>query len=183
MRVPRLLLFVAVAALPAQALMQAYSVEPVKAAWSGWTPIENNQVSQTVTCCWDTLSCPSGYVELFVGASEVGGANYNLQILDGTTPVAYQTGVLPEGDHRWLKFDSIQMEAGQSFTKGKAYEFRFTRSGSDSIQYYWDGDDPYKYGVINDDDPNAARDLCMRCYALLDPIDSTFWGIDIPSVC
>jgi len=53
----RMLLLAAAITMPAQALMQAYSVEPVKAAWSGWTPSEfpYNHVSQTVTCCWDEL--------------------------------------------------------------------------------------------------------------------------------
>ncbi|MFO7639156.1 MAG: hypothetical protein R6X14_07700, partial [bacterium] len=46
------------------ALMQAYSVEPVKASWSGWTDTIRpyNYISQTITCNFDSLK----RVELFV---------------------------------------------------------------------------------------------------------------------
>ena len=160
----------------AWALMQAYSVEPVKASWSGWTPFQGN-VSQTVTCCWDELK----YVQLFAGEMGAAGNDYYVVVKEGGVDVMESPGT-QGGDHQWVRFDDWD-DTTYKFTKGKTYEFRFTRSGSDSIQYYWDGDDPYKYGVINDADPNAARDLCMRCYGLLDPVDSTYWGIDIPSVC
>ena len=37
------------------ALVQGMSVDPVKASCSGWTTLQNNYVSQTVTCNWDEL--------------------------------------------------------------------------------------------------------------------------------
>jgi len=47
------------------ALVQGYSVEPVKAIWSGSTDTipPYNYVAQTVTCCWDELDSLC-YVEL-----------------------------------------------------------------------------------------------------------------------
>jgi hypothetical protein len=64
MRVTLPLLLVVAATVPAHALMQAYSVEPVKASWSGFTDtiFPNNYVSQTVTCNWDALDSTC-YVE------------------------------------------------------------------------------------------------------------------------
>jgi hypothetical protein len=54
MKMVRMLLFAAAITMPAFALMQAYSVEPVKAAWSGKVKHDVG-VAQTVTCCWDEL--------------------------------------------------------------------------------------------------------------------------------
>jgi len=56
----------------AWALVTAYHVEPVKAAWSGWTSREapGNRVSEVITCNFDELdSAAGGYVELFAGAA------------------------------------------------------------------------------------------------------------------
>ena len=70
----RMLLLAAAITMPAQALMQAYSVEPVKAAWSGKVRgDENHPVSQTVTCCWDELDSTC-YVELVVDCACARGA-------------------------------------------------------------------------------------------------------------
>lgn len=115
-------------------LTQAYSVEPVKPQWSGWTDTmpPNDRVSQIITCNWDEIDS-SCYVELFAGERGAGGA-YNLDIKDGNTLVAQQSGVTPGRSYSWLKFGNIEMEVGQSFTKGKQYEFRFTRAGADSIE-------------------------------------------------
>jgi hypothetical protein len=59
--------------------------------------------------------------------------------------------------------------SGQSFTKGKQYEFRFTRSGSDSINYYFSDDNPYGYGAIKGGGVQPdIRDLCLRVYGVMD---------------
>jgi len=120
-----------------------YHVEPVKAQWSGWAPSEfpNNYVSQTVTCNFDSLS----YVELFAGGIGNGG-HYNLDVRDGSTGdrVAYKYDVTQRQGHSWIRFDTLAIVG--AFTKGKTYQFKFTRSGSDSIQFYYDSTDKYKYG-------------------------------------
>jgi hypothetical protein len=187
MKMVRMLLFAAAITMPAFALMQAYSVEPVKAAWSGKVRgDENHPVSQTVTCCWDSVV----YCELFVGRCDSLSVKYKADVYEypGGTAMAHTLdgGQLLQREHSWLKLPLVTVN-GRSFTKGKTYEFRFTRSGSDSIQYYWD-EDPYQYGSITDPTQPESRDLCMRCYGLLDPIDSTFWGTNVwsctvPSVC
>lgn len=62
MRATRAVFFALAAPVLAAAAVQAYSVAPVKASWSGMAhPVSG--VSQLVTCCFDSLA----YVELFAG--------------------------------------------------------------------------------------------------------------------
>jgi hypothetical protein len=138
------------------AFVQAYSVEPVKASWSGKVRgDENHPVSQTVTCCWDQLdSASGGYVELFVGDLGVSPANqFKLDVYEypgGVMPIASHSGKPAQQGHTWLKLP-LTVQNGYSFTKGKQYEFRFTRSGTDSINYYYQNDEVYGYGDPNDE--------------------------------
>jgi hypothetical protein len=111
-------------------------IEPVSATQSGWTKhtYGHDYVSQVLTCNWDELdSTSTGYCELFAGEYGQGGA-YNLSILEypGGPQVAHQDGGTYVRPQHWVRFDRIHLETGRSFTKGKKYEFRFTRSGSDS---------------------------------------------------
>jgi hypothetical protein len=57
-------------------LVTGYHVEPVKAAWSGWSPSEfpNNFVSQGVTCNFDEPI----YAEYFTGTATNG--QYQVQL-------------------------------------------------------------------------------------------------------
>ena len=122
--------------LCAMALVSAYHVELVTAAQSGWTSTVygHDYVSEIVTCCWDELdSASTGYCELFQGDTGT-GSQYKLDIYEYPSGplVAYRYNVAPGRDNAWLRFDRIRLETGESFTKGKLYEFRFTRTGSDS---------------------------------------------------
>ena len=138
----RTILAVAILVASAYPLMTAYKVEPVKASWSGMADAEDG-ISQTITCNFDSIK----RVELFIGGIGAGGG-FNFEVMDAVTEdlVAYKYNVTPEGDHRWLPFEDLTV-AG-SFTKGKIYSFKFTRSGSDSIQYYYDSTDAYQWGSI-----------------------------------
>ena len=130
----RMLSVLACTSAVALGLTQAYKVEPAQQSWSGWTEGEDGYVSQIVTANFDELdSVSGGYVQLFTGLRGAGG-NYNLEILEaGDGPTVAREDNRPAGlNHAWLTFDRIKMETGQSFTKGKQYEFRFTRSGSDT---------------------------------------------------
>jgi len=101
-------------------------VEPIKAAWSGWTGRwePNNNVSQTVTCNFDSLS----YVELFAGAKGSGGPYWLSVRLGGLEVVSSDGDSVP--DHGWVRFQNWNRRI--AFTKGKEYKFRFTRTGPDS---------------------------------------------------
>jgi hypothetical protein len=113
-------------------LVTGYHVEPVKAAWSAWAPSEfpYNYISQTVTCNFDEVV----YFELFVGDYNDSGA-FKVDVYEvggEVDPVAYNYGVPPAGEHRWLRLD-LTTASGYSFTKGKQYEFKFTRSDGDLL--------------------------------------------------
>jgi hypothetical protein len=150
-------------AAAAYGLVNAYHVEPIKAAWSGWTLGEDGYVSQQVTCCWDSLA----YVELFAGDSGSTGGDYRVGVLDDGAEVAYAGGVQRQATS-WVMFDEWTFTG--TFTKGKQYEFRFTRSGTDSINYYYQNDEAYGYGDIKvGNDIIIGRDLCMRAYGVMDP--------------
>ncbi|MBM3315379.1 hypothetical protein FJY71_06015 [candidate division WOR-3 bacterium] len=136
----RVLVALALGAAVAQGYVRAYSVEPKTANWSGWTQGEDGYVSQIVTCNFDTLK----YVELFAGARGAGGA-YTATVLEGGAPLMWSNGTQSQSES-WVKFENWNTSI--AFTKGKQYEFRFTRGGSDSIQFYYDANDPYHYGQI-----------------------------------
>ena len=124
------------------ALVSAYRVEPVKADWSGWTG-RTDTVSQIVISCWDSLA----YVELFAGDYGQGGA-YNLEVLTypGERQVAYKNAGMYVQPHDWVRFDGLTLVRPESIIKGKFLEFRFTRAGTDSINYYYQNDEAYGYG-------------------------------------
>ena len=82
----KVLVLVAVMLSSAYCYVTGYHVEPIKAAWSGWTAFQG-YVSQGVTCNFDGLS----YVELFAG--EKGKR--------GTLPY------LLTGRSRWLCFGHV----------------------------------------------------------------------------
>ena len=100
-------------------------VDPVQAPWSGEAdPRPDHGVSQTVTCNFDSLS----YVELCAGAKGNGGS-YHVAVYDSGTVRMWSDGDWVP-DHGWVKFQNWNRRI--AFTKGKEYEFRFTRTGSDS---------------------------------------------------
>jgi len=126
----RILLAVAVLATAAYPLVTGYKVEPVKASWSGkvWPSPPQGGVSQIITCNFDSLA----YVELFAGFSE-GDGQYRVVVSEYGGPEVMRSYDVPaERNHDWLRFDTLDIDG--AFTKGKQYEFRFMRTGSDSIE-------------------------------------------------
>jgi hypothetical protein len=174
MRVAALLLAIAGVAFP---LVVGCHVDPIQASWSGWTVhgTPTDRISEVITCNFDSLA----YVELFTGFRGA-GANYHLDIYeypDGPR-VAYRHDIVPGRDHTWLRFDRIRLETGRSsLTKGKQYEFRFTRGGSDGIQYYYQGGNPHPYGHMRVGSADQTdRDLCVRVYGRMNEVSSSLFG-------
>ena len=119
-------------AVSANALTRAYTVEPRTQLWSGWTGWQepNNYVSQIITCNFDGPV----YCELFVGQGS--DAEYKVEML--TMPDGYTVAdgdTVDNGSHKWVRFYFKSIEA-ESIIKGRKYEFRFTRAGSDSINFF-----------------------------------------------
>jgi hypothetical protein len=114
-----------VAVTLAIATVTAYHVEPLTAAMSGKVPGDPQYggVSQQVVACFDTLE----RVELFAGARGDSGT-YTATVYEDGVRLMSSNGS-QDDDCRWVRFEDWDQQV--AFTKGKTYEVRFTRSGSE----------------------------------------------------
>lgn len=145
------------------AYFPVYQVEPVNAQWCSWT---QGDVSQTVTCNFDSL----GYVELFFGESRC-EAQYRVRVLDAGREVMGSIGTRASNDG-WVRFEN--WDRRYEFTRGKRYQFCFSSLGRDSIRFFYDERNPYPDGALLNF--GSSADLCMRVFGVLKVIDSTWWG-------
>jgi hypothetical protein len=155
----RLLVFVAAFLGVASAYLKSYEVTPTLPNWSGWAQGDlQHGVGQVFTANFDSI-CE---VSLFTGTLS-SGANYRLDVYDVETNelVAYQYNKAPTGDHTWLRFTSITPDG--KFVRGKEYLLKVTRP-NDSINYYYNGTDPYQYGNMVNPGGLGSVDLCARIY-------------------
>jgi hypothetical protein len=130
-----------VAAAVCGALTPVFRAEPRTAAWSGWTELGSyNYVSEIITLNVDDLGAP-GYVELFVGdLGSAPGAAFQVEVFEhpgGITRVAYSNQQVVYTGHTWVRFPLL-MEPGATLTKGRRYEFRFSRANGAKLNYYCD---------------------------------------------
>lgn len=156
---------------PLLGLVSVYNVAPVKAGWNGWTH-RGGALSEIITCSFDSLA----YVELFAGDSGSTGGGYHVSVREGGVELTRADGAQLQPTS-WVRFDNWSDTV--AFTKGKMYEFRFTRSGSDSIQCYYDTMCGYHYGQMIAPSPQGITPdfgLAMRCYGRLKPANSGEWG-------
>jgi hypothetical protein len=164
------------------ALVRSYSVEPQTAAQSGWTRTIPGQdtVSQVLTINFDELV----YCEFFNGKGSAAGIDVNVFTYPGGNLVA-SGDTNDHGDHKWLRC-YLNTSAPESIVKGKQLEFRFSRGGSDSTQFYWSedpnspsGQGPYLYGhMIVGGQNQTTRDLACRVMGQMNAVDSTYWSVD-----
>ena len=134
--------------------VRAYAIDPVRADWSGKAdPRPTHGVSEVITVCFDSLTDPA-YIECFVGDGNPTGYHVDVKTYPGPiqVTVASGDGAAPHAQ-AWARFSSPTVQHPELIVKGRQLEFRFTRSGSDSIQFYWaedpnspTGDGPYHYG-------------------------------------
>jgi len=172
----RALVLMALVLSSAYGYVTAYHVEPVKASWSGWTTLQNNYVSEVITCNFDEPV----YAEYFTGTAT--GQQYQVQLqIPGSPPVVVAEGNAYENrSHVWVRC-SLDVLRPDLVTKGKRYEVRWTLSGgTDSLMYYYDSTDCYKYGGMAVGDavpfPNPF-DLVCRVYGRMNAVDSGWWGM------
>ncbi len=127
----------------ALALVTAYNVEPVRADWAGKAdPHPANGVSQILTVNFDEPI----YCELFVGEGDTSSYHVRLLTCPGQVTLAEGYGNASHS-HVWVKC-SLDVTYPDSFIKGRKVEVRWTRTGDDSINFYYDADNPYTYGSI-----------------------------------
>lgn len=169
-----------VAAATGHCFLRAYSVEPVRAAWSGWTTFQNNYISQTITNNCDSLV----YCELFTG--EGGASPYFVDVLTYPGGAAVASGYSDDArDHAWVRFD-LNATCPESIIRGRQLEFRFTRAGQARINFYFQRYNPYGYGLMIDPNqqppPRVDEDLCMRLYGKA-YVDWVFGAQSLVGVC
>ena len=161
------------------ALVTAYHVDPKTAAMSGKAdPRPDYGVSQVLTINFDQLDSTTGsYVELFAGSKGAGGA-YHVSVKTYPGGAEIATGSHDGNvDHKWVKF-SLSVLHPESIVKGKKLEFRFTRSGQDSVHYYYDSMCGYNYGQMIAPYPpliTPSYGLAMRCYGRMNAVDRGYW--------
>jgi len=150
-------------------------LDPVKAQWSGLADPEDG-VWQQVVACWDSLE----RIELFAGAKANGGVYRAGVWLDGHE-VIWSSGTQLQNES-WVKFDS--WSAPYAFTKGKTLTVKFSRAGSDSLQYYYRLGDCYPYGemLVPGGPTPAGGDLACRVYGRMIPMDSSYLGYNVKHV-
>ncbi|MBM3331538.1 hypothetical protein FJY68_06755 [candidate division WOR-3 bacterium] len=156
------------------AQVTAYDVRPVKSSLSGWTRTVPGQdyVSQLITCNFDSLS----HVELFVGELGSDGGGYHVGAYEGGIELTGAQGVQHQ-PRSWVRFENWSERA--AFTRGRQYEFRFTRSEKDSIHYHYDSACEYNYGHMIAPHPTLippSCDLAMRVYGRTKTVARSFWG-------
>jgi len=169
----------------ASALVTGYHVEPKTAAMSGKASgdPQTGGVSEVITINFDELDSTAGaYCEFFAG-SKSGGGQYNLSVLTypGGTPIAPDAHANGNVDHEWVRF-KIGVSYPESIIKGKQLEFKFTRGGGDSIQYYFDGACGYNYGrmIAPYPPPSLTTGLAMRVMGRMNAVDSLRVGMGAP---
>ncbi len=168
-------------------LTSVIHVEPIKAAWSGWTASQppGNYVSEVLTLNVDSLG-PPGYCELFVGDQQ-GSGDYQLSVRSypgGLLDLATASASPPATGHRWLKF-TLAVAYPESLIKGRRYEFHWSRVNGSRIQYYYNYcATRYDSMIVPGEDqppPQPVRPaLAMRCLGRLNAIDSLDFGAGEP---
>ncbi len=181
MRKARVSVCVVVSSVAAWALVTAYHIDPKTAAMSGWTSQQapNNRVSEIITVAFDLPITAS----LFCGSPGAGGT-YSVGIFsypDGVVELAYNHGAESPKDHDWLTC-SLTVVYPDSFIKGRKVEVRWTRGGSDSIQYYYDERNPYpEFGwlKVGGELDEYQLDLCMRLEGQMKVCPPEYFGYNL----
>jgi len=163
------------------ALTSVFHVDPRTAAWSGWTELGlYNYVSEVLTLNVDSLG-PPGYCELFSGAD--GAQRYYLSVrtFPGNFEVAHGDTVEARG-HVWVRC-TLEVVYPESLVKGRRYEFRWSRDNGARILYYYDYcATKFDSMIVPGEDqppPGPIRPaLAMRCYGVMDRLDSLLCGMD-----
>ena len=186
MKRPELLVVVLLlVATAAQAGVRVYDVDVYKNV-NAWTHHEpNHWVSQSFVSTVDSMV----YAEWFVGApNDTGeGKEYVFQIL--TYPAL---GLLYEGRH--VSGPSINYEyvhanltriGDEPLIKGKTYVLKVYHSAGESLNYYYDERNTYKYGHLNPQlgdqshpEEYFPNDLCARIEGVNRPVSREYFGMN-----
>jgi hypothetical protein len=142
---------------------RVYEIEPFQNC-NGWTPGRpNNVIGQIFVATCDSFL----WVDFFVGAPNHAQLNnkYNVQIFEypnGVMPIAQ--GEAPAGESIQYRYTHANLTQSGRVLKGKEYLLKITHGNGDSINYYYDSLDTYKYGniVVGGIAEPGPKDLAAR---------------------
>jgi hypothetical protein len=142
---------------------RVYDIEPYKNV-NAWSPYYGFIGQIFIATCDSFL-----WAEIFIGAPNDTG--YNVQIIESTTNLPVAEGYAPGGFKIQYQYTHAPLSRTGlgSITKGKEYLLKITNARGDSINFYYDYNDPYKYGEIkisggidNESHPVEVIDLAAR---------------------
>lgn len=130
----------------ASAATRICDVEPYRNC-NGWTSAEPNMnwVAQSFVCTADSLL----WAEFFVGAANAAG-QYYFAIRPNINGTILYDGHADAGDlvHYEYARANLTNEAHVPLIKGGTYVLQITHTAGESINYYYDPNNPYKYGSM-----------------------------------
>jgi hypothetical protein len=140
-----------------------------------WGGAGTGGVSQSFTCTADSLL----WADIFIGAANDSGRQYQFDILTGPNGSALYTGDTLAGPDIHYSFVRARLRpVGPPPIKGETYVLQVTITNAvltDSINWYADPTDPYKYGMflnppIQGQSMPLTWDLCARIEGINRPV-------------
>lgn len=125
---------------------RVYDIEPYKNCngWSPQGPPTTAYIGQTFIATCDSFV----WAELFIGAANDTG-QYNFRIEEYQTSTLIAIGDTNAGPEIYYNYVRAYLEhlPNTKVMKGKTYILKVTHSNGDSINFYYDTRDSYKYGL------------------------------------
>ena len=129
----------------AMAATRVYDVEPFRNS-NAWTlSYPHNWVGQTFIATCDSFL----WAEVFIGVpNDTGQYNFRIEEYPSGTPIAKGNTNAGPGIHYEFVRAYLEHFPNAKVIKGKTYLLKVTHSGGESINFYYNPHNPYKYGQI-----------------------------------
>ena len=128
----------------ALAATRVYDIEPYKNV-NAWSPYQG-YIGQTFIATCDSFV----WAEIFIGSQNIPG-QYHFEIREGDAQgpliASGDTNAGPGISYQYVRA-YLTHRLNAKVIKGKTYLLKITHSGGDSINYYYNPHNPYKYGQI-----------------------------------
>jgi hypothetical protein len=141
---------------------RVYDIEPYRNCngWSPQGPPTTAYIGQTFVAICDSFV----WVDMFIGQKCIHpDGNYHVEIWEYPTGdrIAYgETAAIADYSYAHIP---LTMQTGVKIIKGKQYILKITHSDGDSINFYYNPQDTYKFGVMEiAGSPQTNCDLAAR---------------------
>jgi len=129
----------------ALAATRVYDIEPYKNV-NAWSPYQG-YIGQTFIATCDSFV----WADFFVGAPNdtANGGHYNIEIQESPNGLWVVRGKAQAGiSYDYTQAFFTERNPNAKVIKGKTYLLKVTHSGGESINFYYNPHNPYKYGQI-----------------------------------